>query len=125
MGRDRITANLPSADFDATVAFYGALGLEVRYRSDGWLILGGGSLELEFFSMPQLEASESWFSACIRVDDLDALHSAFAQAGLPSGTTSIPRMSPVAHEPHGIRVFYLVDHDGSLLRCIENEPEAS
>ena len=26
---DRVTANLPSRDFDATVAFYGALGFEV------------------------------------------------------------------------------------------------
>ena len=35
---DRITANLPSRDFAATIAFYGKLGFGVRFQGPDWLI---------------------------------------------------------------------------------------
>jgi catechol 2,3-dioxygenase-like lactoylglutathione lyase family enzyme len=117
---DRATANLPSRDLDATAAFYGTLGFEVGFKDDGWMILERGSLELEFFPMPDLDPAESWFSACLRVDDLDGLYAAFQQAGLPGDAGSIPRLTPPRNEPYGLRMFALIDPDGSLIRCIDN-----
>ena len=76
---DRITANLPSRDFAATIAFYGQLGFAVTYRDPHWLILERGLLEIEFFPYPDLDPASSSFSACIRVDDLAALHHDFAK----------------------------------------------
>ncbi|MEM9232605.1 MAG: bleomycin resistance protein [Pseudomonadota bacterium] len=115
---DRITANLPSADFDRTEDFYGKLGFKRGYRDEGWMILVRGPFELEFFPMP-IDPKSSWFSACIRTDDLDALYADFEKAGLPDDDTSIPRISAPRAEPHGIRLFYLSDPDGSLIRVID------
>jgi hypothetical protein len=121
---DRATANLPSRDFAVTADFYGALGFAALFRDDGWMILVRGSLELEFFPMPQLKPKESWFSACLRVDDLDGLYAGFAAAadtaGLSRSATAIPRLTPPVLEPFGLRMFALVDPDGSLIRCISN-----
>jgi hypothetical protein len=79
-----------------------------------------GPLELEFFHMPDLKPKESWFSACIRVDDLDVLYADFLKAGLPEDRSSMPRIGKIEVEAHGIRLFALVDPEGSLLRCIDN-----
>ena len=69
---DRITANLPSRDFSATEAFYHRLGFSTGFRDEGWMILRRGTLELEFFPHPGLDKWSSWFSACIRVDEVEA-----------------------------------------------------
>ena len=117
---DRITANLPARSTDNTAAFYERLGFTVGFKDDGWLIVNRGALELEFFAHPDLEPRTSNFSACLRVDDLDALYNAFKEAGLPEDCWSIPRLTAPEVEPHGMRIFALVDLDGSLLRCIDN-----
>lgn len=116
---DRITANLPSADFDRTAAFYKALGFKVAFKGDGWMILERGPLELEFFPL-DINPRESCFSASIRVDDLDELYADFLKAGLPKNCRDIPRLTPPDTE-HGLRMFALIDPDGSLLRCSDNE----
>jgi hypothetical protein len=117
---DRITANLPARDFDATAAFYQALEFAVSFQDAGWMIMRRGPLELEFFPYPDLDPRQSSFSACVRVDDLDALYADFLKASLPNDSRSIPRMNPPRTEPFGLRFFGLVDLDGSLLRCIDN-----
>ena len=117
---DRATANLPSRDLDATAAFYQALGFTVRFKDEGWMILDRGPLELEFFPMPELDPKQSWFSACFRVDDLDALYASFLTAGLSNDCRATPRMTPPQTESFGLRLFALVDPDGSLIRCIDN-----
>lgn len=117
---DRITANLPARDFDATTAFYRALGFMVSYRDALWMIMRRDALELEFFPYPDLDPRHSSFSACVRVDDLDALYADFLKSSLFDNSTSIPRMDPPRTEPFGLRFFSLVDPDGSLLRCIDN-----
>ncbi len=117
---DRVTANLPSRDLNKTAAFYEALGFTIRFKDDGWMILDRGRLELEFFPMPQLDPSQSWFSACFRVDDLDALYADFLAAALSDNCRDVPRMTPPQTESFGLRLFALVDLDGSLIRCIDN-----
>jgi len=117
---DRITANLPSRDFATTVAFYGRLGFSVAYRGADWLMLERGPLEIEFFPHPSLDPATSWFSACIRVDDLDGLRGAWGVVGLPADPTAVPRLTEVVRLPDAPRMFALVDPDGSLLRVLDN-----
>ena len=117
---DRITANLPSRDFTATVAFYGALGFSVAFRNDGWLILDRGPLELEFFSHPDLDKWTSSFSACVRVDDMAGLLADWQAVGLPTDHMAIPRLTGVFKPAGAPRMFAVVDEDGSLLRIIDN-----
>ncbi|QGZ97036.1 bleomycin resistance protein [Terricaulis silvestris] len=118
---DRITANLPAINFDATEAFYAPLGFTASWKDSGWMILRRGSLELEFFPFPDLDPFQSSFSACIRVDDLDALYADFSRAGVTNDRCAIPRLTPPLTEPFGLRLFALIDLNGSLLRCIDNK----
>lgn len=118
MAADRVTANLPSRDFDATAAFYAALGFDCDYRDESWMILSRGSLEIEFFPAQGLDPYSSWHGACIRVSDLDALWSAFQAARISRDPRAIPRLTPARDIRPGLRMFALVDCDGSLLRCL-------
>ena len=113
---DRVTANLPARKFSETAAFYGTLGFSVRFESDTWMIMSRGELEVEFFSHPQLNPAESWFSACVRIADLDALHRDWSRAELPNH--GVPRMTAPSEQPFGQTMFSLVDVNGSLLRCL-------
>lgn len=115
---DRVTANLPSSDFESTAAFYEALGFRVGFKGEEWMIISRGPLEIEFFPLDH-DPHQSCFSACVRVDDLDGLYASFQRANLSSDCWSIPRLTPPEAE-NGLRMFTLVDPDGSLLRCIDN-----
>lgn len=115
----RITANLPSRDFDATEAFYARLGFATGYRDAGWMIMTREGAAVEFFPHPELAPRDSWFSACIRSDDIDALHAEFSRAGLPGEPTAIPRLTGPFRPPGAPRMFALVDPDGSLWRVID------
>lgn len=117
---DRITANLPARDFAATAAFYGALGFREDFRDEGWMILKRGTLVLEFFPHPDCDPWSSWFSACIRVDDPDALLEEWRAVGLPSDHKSIPRLTGFFKQGSAPRMFALVDANGNLLRVIDN-----
>jgi catechol 2,3-dioxygenase-like lactoylglutathione lyase family enzyme len=117
---DRITANLPARDLAATAAFYARLGFAQDYRDEGWMILSRGGLELEFFAHPGLDPRESWFSACVRVDDPDALLEEWQGLGLPAEAPAIPRLTGFFRPGEAPRMFALVDPDGSLLRVIDN-----
>jgi len=117
---DNATANLPSRDFDKTAEFYANLGFDVGFRGDTWMILNRGSVTLEFFPHPKLRPSSSWFSACLRLDDVDGFFSVCRAAGIPEATTGFPRF----HAPdrtHGMYMGALLDPDGSLLRVIGND----
>lgn len=117
---NRITANLPSHSFDATIEFYGRLGFTLEFLSDDWMILTAGELEVEFFSHPQLEPRESCFSACVRVDELEPVFVGWQRAGLSDSPLAIPRLTGIVKLPDVPRMFAMVDADGSLLRVLEN-----
>jgi catechol 2,3-dioxygenase-like lactoylglutathione lyase family enzyme len=112
------TPNLPSSDFDRTEAFYGALGFKRNYRDTGWMILKRGALVVEFFPM-DIDPKESWFSVCFRTTELDTLFAEFLSAPLSLEDRTGLRLSEIKTEPHGIRLFYMSDPDGSLIRCID------
>ena len=112
-----VTANLPSRDLDRTEAFYARMGFRRSWRDDGWMILNRGDAVIEFFPHPDLIPAESWFSAFIRTDDLDGLLAEYAALDLPGA--GIPRLHPgVQRVTDGLRMFGLVDPDGSLIRCL-------
>jgi catechol 2,3-dioxygenase-like lactoylglutathione lyase family enzyme len=122
---DIATPNLPSRDFDRTQAFYAELGFECGYRDPGWMILHrgpkGSRAVLEFFSHPRLDPYESWFSCCIRLDNLPAMMDALGKTGVPEAGSGIPRYSAPREEASGLTIAYLVDPDGSLIRLIAQE----
>lgn len=120
MSRDRITANLPSGDLDRTEAFYARLGFARAWRDEGWMVLTAGPLEVEFVPKPGLDPRTNDHSACIRVNELDALHARFREAGLPEDGRGIPRLTAPEARPGLPRMFALVDADGNLLRCLQN-----
>jgi catechol 2,3-dioxygenase-like lactoylglutathione lyase family enzyme len=117
---DFSTPNLPSRDFEATAVFYAALGFETGWHDSGWMILKRGALTLEFFPNPELDPRTSWFSCCLRLDDLDSFYEVCKSAGIPERTTGHPRLHAPKLEDWGGRVGALIDPDGTLLRLIQN-----
>lgn len=118
---DLATPNLPSRDFDATEAFYGKLGFVRSYRDGGWMILKHGKLVLEFFPHPELDPLSSWFSCCMRLEDLDEVVEEITAAGVPVTNQGCPRIHLPTIEPSGLRIGYLNDLDGTLIRLIQND----
>jgi catechol 2,3-dioxygenase-like lactoylglutathione lyase family enzyme len=117
---DHATPNLPSRDLDATAAFYAALGFEASYRDPGWMILERGGLLLEFFPDAGMDPATTSAGCCLRVDDVDELYAACVAAGLPETHRGWPRLHPPRVEDSGMRIGYLVDPDGVLLRLVQN-----
>ncbi len=117
---DHAVPTLPSRDLGATDAFYARLGFVEQYRDAGWLIMSRGELTLEFFPHRDLNPSTSDHQANLRVDDLDALHTTFAESGIPLATTGIPRLTSIEPREWGARAAFLIDLDGTMLRLIEN-----
>lgn len=117
---DHATPNLPSRDHTNTIDFYGRLGFETSWHDSNWLILERGGLCLEFFRYPDLDAAQSSFSCCLRLDDVYAFYRICLDAGIPEKTTGWPRIHPPKREHSGMIVRYLVDLDGTLLRLVQN-----
>jgi hypothetical protein len=82
---DNSTPNLPSRDFEKTSQFYSALGFAETWRDSGWMILRRGNLTLEFFPHPELDPLTSWFSCCLRLDDLDSFYTSAKTPEFPKG----------------------------------------
>ncbi|WP_324753568.1 bleomycin resistance protein [Roseovarius sp. Pro17] len=122
MTSDRITANLPSRDFDITEQFYGTLGFQTVYRGERWMILARKGMEVEFFPHPDLDASGSWFSACMRLNDIDAVQAEWLDKGIATQGDAFPRMgaAPIVLGGDAPRMFTLHDPDGSLWRVLDN-----
>ncbi|MGO3934276.1 BLMT family bleomycin binding protein [Rhodopseudomonas pseudopalustris] len=117
---DHATPNLPSRDFDATIAFYERLGFRAGFRDTGWMILEREGLVLEFFAYPELDPLTSWFSCCLRLDHLAEFYAQCKAAGIPESANGNPRLhAPKAQECGGIMAA-LIDLDGTLLRLIAN-----
>jgi catechol 2,3-dioxygenase-like lactoylglutathione lyase family enzyme len=113
---DLAIPTLPSRAIPETVAFYHALGFEggAHEFNSNYAILRRATVELHFFSHPDLVPAESSAGCYIRVGDVEGMYRACASARLPS--VGIPRMDALADKPWGMREFAVVDPDGNLLR---------
>lgn len=117
---DQATPNLPSTDFDTTSSFFAQLGFEEAWRDDGWMILTCNGMTLEFFPHPNLNPAESWFSCCLRLNDLPTFYSRCLEAGIPEQCWGHPRAQPPKLEESGLKIGALIDPDGTLIRLIQN-----
>ncbi|TDK31250.1 bleomycin resistance protein [Rhizobium deserti] len=120
---DHATPNLPSRDFEATFQFYASLGFQARWRDEGWMILTRGSIDLEFFLHPHLDPATSWFSCCLRLEDLDAFYATCLAENIPEATQGVPRTHKPVIDSNGLRMGALIDPDGTLIRLIQNDHE--
>ena len=106
---------IPSRSIDQTVVFYERLGFSAKvFQEAGYAILKRGTVEIHFFTHPELIPAESYSGCYIRVPDADEMYQSFVSAGLPS--RGIPRLTPPEDKPWGMREFALVDGDGNLVR---------
>ena len=117
---DHATPNLPARDFEATSRFYSGLGFSESWRDESWMILKRGAIALEFFPYPDLDPSTSSFGCCLRLDDLDEFYGACRAAGIEEQRQGWPRLNPPRVEASGLRIAYLLDPDGTLLRLVQN-----
>jgi len=117
---DMATPNLPSRDFSVTSRFFGKLGFAETWRSKDWMIVKRGDLILEFFPHPGLNPAESWFSCCLRLDDIGNFFDAVLSAGVPEQATGWPRAHRPKQEAWGGIVGALIDPDGTLLRLVQS-----
>lgn len=117
---DHATPNLPSRNFESTSRFYAALGFVEGWRDEGWMILNRGDIVLEFFPHPALDPKTSWFSCCLRLDDLDAFYDICKAADLSETNVGQPRLHRPTIEDSGRRIGALIDPDGTLVRLIQN-----
>ncbi|WP_309085376.1 bleomycin resistance protein [Chelativorans sp.] len=114
------TPNLPARDFSETARFYAPLGFAETWRDEGWMILVRDGITLEFFHHPEVDPLTSWFSCCLRLDDLDEFYALCREAGIPEARQGQPRLHPPRVEDWGGRAAALIDPDGTLLRLIQN-----
>lgn len=117
---DIVTPNLPSRDFGATSAFYATLGFEEDWQDESWMILSRGDLRLEFFPHPDLDPATSWFSCCLRLDDINSFYSACQSTGIPECSQGTPRLHKPARQGD-LLIGALIDLDGTLIRLIQND----
>lgn len=115
---DYSTPNLPSRDFTKTQEFYAAIGFEVDFRNEAWMILKRGSMTLEFFPHPDLDPYESWFSCCLRLGDVQAFFTECRRAGIPEKKKDFPRVQAPTKNGE-LLIGGLLDPDGTLLRFIQ------
>jgi catechol 2,3-dioxygenase-like lactoylglutathione lyase family enzyme len=112
---DKAIPILPSRSLADTLAFYRRLGFEGRIHSHGdYAILMRESVELHFFTDPELSPAESSAGCYIRVSDATSVYRALSLAELPR--KGIPRQDVLEDKPWGMREFAIVDPDGNLLR---------
>lgn len=107
---------LPSRSIPETVTFSRRLGFtgDAHVSDAGYAIMRRGNVEIHFFLHRDVLPQESYSGCYIRVSDVAEIHSAFAEAGLPS--RGIPRLTAVEDKPWRMREFALVDADGNLVR---------
>lgn len=117
---DHATPNLPSRDYSKTVEFYKKLGFETSWHDANWLILERNGLCLEFFRYPDLDPSVSSFGCCLRLDDVHIFFEMCKHEGIPQQSTGWPRIHAPKLEHSGMKIGYLVDLDGTLLRLVQN-----
>jgi catechol 2,3-dioxygenase-like lactoylglutathione lyase family enzyme len=116
---------LPCADIDVMEDFYTALGFRRTYRQirpNPYVAMQREDLHLHFFGMPGFVPADSYGTCVVVVNDVAALHRAFADglrarfdkvplAGIPRMTRPRPRRNN-----DGVTGFSVVDPGGNWIR---------
>lgn len=113
---DYIAANLPAIDFDQTQNFYHFLGFQTSYKSEEWMIIQQNTLILEFFHHPHLDPKTSWFSACLRTQNMPLFYQQWS--ALDWSLFPQTRITEI-QDLDEIDLFCVIDPNGSLIRCIQ------
>jgi len=117
MRTERSEPILPARSLDETRAFYQKLGFDSWFNGRGtweYEIFSRGHLVVHFFLESGLIPGENDSMCYLRVRDADKLYDEFARLDLSN--QGIPRLTPPADQPWGMREFALVDPSGNLLR---------
>lgn len=126
MTSDQAIPILVSRNILESVQFYQKLGFVNTYEVDlatTYAILCRGSIEFHLALYRDIVPTESYLECYLRVKDVDALYQEFNTLNLP--TEGIPRIGKLENKPWGMREFYIVDPDGTLLKIgqvIESTP---
>jgi catechol 2,3-dioxygenase-like lactoylglutathione lyase family enzyme len=116
---ERAVPILPSRDLRETLAFYERLGFENRGAPpEEWdyLIIGRGGADLHFVAAPDVDPLTTAASCYLFVDDADALHDEWRQAGVERDAATGSRLEEPMDTDYGMREFALVDRSGNLIR---------
>jgi catechol 2,3-dioxygenase-like lactoylglutathione lyase family enzyme len=118
MPHERAEPILPSRDLAETRTFYERLGFRAWWpdpHGSEYQILSRGDLVVHFYSDRDLSPARNASMCYWRVPDADAMHAQLAAAAnLPQ--EGIPRLTPPADQPWGMRECALVDPSGNLVR---------
>ena len=121
---------LPCRDIDEIAEFYAALGFRRTYRQgkpNPYVALRREDLHLHFFGMPDFDPETSYGSCLILVDDIGALHRAFAD-GMRAAygkvlISGLPRMTrPRVRRHDRLTGFSVVDPGGNWIRVTAKAP---
>lgn len=105
---------LPSRNLAKTLEFYHQLGFERAAEYETYAILCRDGIELHFSLFPEIIPTESYATCYLRVTNVDDWFQIFSYLSLP--IEGIPRLGQLEDKPWGMREFYLIDLDGSLIR---------
>lgn len=115
---------LPCRDVDEIAAFYAVLGFRPTYRQAGYVALRRGDVHLHFFVVPAFDPETSYGSCLVLVDDIGAMHRAFAD-GMRGAygqvlVSGVPRMTRprVRRAADRLTGFSVVDPAGNWIRVI-------
>jgi hypothetical protein len=122
---------LPCGDIDEIADFYAALGFRRTYRQEKpnpYVALRRHDLHLHFFGVPDFDPETSYGSCLILVDDIGAVHRAFAD-GMRAAygkvlVSGLPRMTRprVRRNANRLTGFSVVDPGGNWIRISAKAP---
>ncbi len=115
-GTERARAFLPTEDFEASKAFYLALGFTMVLEADV-AIFATGESEIILTRFYQKQYAEN-FMMQLLVDDLDAWWARISSLDLP-GRFGVATPKEPAMQPWGLRIAYVVDPCGVLWHFAE------
>lgn len=115
-GNERIRAFLPTKDFEASKAFYLALGFTLVLDGDV-AIFSTGESELILTRFYQQQYAEN-FMMQLLVDDLDEWWARISSLDLPE-MFGVPAPREPAMQPWGLRIAYVIDPCGVLWHFAE------
>ena len=104
-----VTPTFPTVDMDAAQRFYEAAGFDVHRYDDGFAFVSDGEASLcDLDLAASMDPARNDAGCYVIVPDVDAWHARFTATG--------SAVTPIAHQPWGMREFSVRDPSGNNLR---------